>query len=481
MKRLIKISNILFIALAITLSACGSGGGSSSSSTTNSTVATPFLASWIDGGNSLNQAAIYTSIGIASTSNIPGSRETAATWVDSDGNFWLYGGLGYNNQDESGTLADLWEYNPTAGTWKFVTGSGNINTNGIYGSLGVASPTNTPGGRYMAVAWADTSGNLWLFGGYGYASSGSVIGNLNDLWKYNISTGNWTWMGGNNAINQNGVYGTLGVEASSNTPGSRRSNSSFGASDTNGNLWLFGGYGYGSSSSVGNLNDLWKYNINTGNWTWMSGSNQINENGTYGTQGLSASTNQPGSRRTPYTVIDRNKGLLWVFGGYGLDENSSYGFLNDLWQYNISTGDWTWAGGSKIVNQTGVYNTMNVEYSSSIPGAGTSNALLVDNDSNLWLFGGSRYDSTGTFGYMNDLWKYDTTTGNWVWVAGSSSANQPANYGVLGEKSPTTIPGGTTDQAIWMDSNNHIWVFGGVGYNYSAPGFLNTLWELIPQ
>ena len=31
--------------------------------------------------------------------------------------------------------------------------------------------------------WIDAAGNLWLFGGQGLCSSGTV-GYLNDLWKY---------------------------------------------------------------------------------------------------------------------------------------------------------------------------------------------------------------------------------------------------------------------------------------------------------
>ena len=45
---------------------------------------------------------------------------------------------------------------------------------GIYGTLGVASSSNFPGGRVGAISWADSSGNLWLFGGNGYDSAGTA-------------------------------------------------------------------------------------------------------------------------------------------------------------------------------------------------------------------------------------------------------------------------------------------------------------------
>ena len=86
------------------------------------------------------------------------------------------------------------------------------------------SPTN----------WVDSSGNLWLFGGFGYDSAGTR-GSLNDLWKY--SNGEWTWESGSKLVNQIGVYGTQGVPAPGNIPGAR--NWSVTWTDLSGNLWLF--------------------------------------------------------------------------------------------------------------------------------------------------------------------------------------------------------------------------------------------------
>ena len=41
----------------------------------------------------------------------------------------------------------------------------------------------TPGAREEAVGWVDTSGNFWLFGGFGFDSS-DVQADLNDLWRF---------------------------------------------------------------------------------------------------------------------------------------------------------------------------------------------------------------------------------------------------------------------------------------------------------
>jgi hypothetical protein len=46
--------------------------------------------------------------------------------------------------------------------------------------------------------------------------------------------------------------------------------------------------------NVVSLNDLWKYS--GGEWTWVSGSNSIDQSGTYGTQATASSSNVPGGR-----------------------------------------------------------------------------------------------------------------------------------------------------------------------------------------
>jgi len=62
---------------------------------------------------------------------------------------------------------------------------------------------------------------------------------------------------GAETINASGVYGTLGTGATANVPGARGGAISW--TDSAGNLWLFGGYGFDSGGTNGNLNDLWQY------------------------------------------------------------------------------------------------------------------------------------------------------------------------------------------------------------------------------
>jgi hypothetical protein len=76
---------------------------------------------------------------------------------------------------------------------------------------------------------------------------------------------------------------------------------------------------------VGNLNDLWMYNISSMQWTWLSGSNALNVNGTYGTRGVPSANNFPGGRFRVSMVFDSNLKVMYVFGGEGYTESSSLG------------------------------------------------------------------------------------------------------------------------------------------------------------
>jgi N-acetylneuraminic acid mutarotase len=307
------------------------------------------------------QPGIYGTQGVASANNVPGGRSYAASWTDANGNFWLFGGPGCDSAGTQALLNDLWKFNPSTNQWAWMGGSSKAlytayGSPGVYGTQGVASAANVPGGRFVSGGWTDSSGNLWLFGGDGYDSIGAR-GYLNDLWKFNPSTNEWTWVSGSSTLgnsscyqpgiqcSQGGVYGTLGQPAAGNVPGGRRG--AVGAIDANDNLWLFGGDN--QVNGVDNLmNDLWKFNPQTRQWAWMSGSNtptcraktssgncvENGEYGVYGTLRVSAPVNVPGSRDDAASWSDRN-GHLWLFGGGGFDSVGFFWSLNDLWEYQL--------------------------------------------------------------------------------------------------------------------------------------------------
>ena len=45
-------------------------------------------------------------MGVPASTNIPGARKGAVTWVDGVGNFWLFGGCGYDSVADNRVVLD---------------------------------------------------------------------------------------------------------------------------------------------------------------------------------------------------------------------------------------------------------------------------------------------------------------------------------------------------------------------------------------
>jgi N-acetylneuraminic acid mutarotase len=137
---------------------------------------------WAWVGGTQNEAApgFYGTLYQFGSSNIPGGREDAPTWTDLKGRHWLFGG--YIGKP----FNDLWVFDPSKGArgeWAWVGGSQTYNATGVYATQYTVDSRNYPGARDLAVSWTDPKGNLWLFGGQGIDSAGT-LGYMNDLWEY---------------------------------------------------------------------------------------------------------------------------------------------------------------------------------------------------------------------------------------------------------------------------------------------------------
>ena len=247
-----------------------------------------------------------------------------------------------------------------------MSGSDAPNQPGTYGTKGEAASGNVPGSRASSITWTDASGGGWLFGGLGTGAAN--WGYLNDLWKWDGT--NWAWMSGSDAPNQFGTYGTKGVAALTNMPGARLGSTSWVG--TGGDLWLLGGEGEATAGSGGYLNDLWKWDGT--NWAWVSGSDEADQEGTYGAKGVGAPGNVPGARNgsAPWTDASGN---LWLFGGYG-SSASGWGSFNDLWKWDGT--NWTWVSGSNGEGKTATYGTKGVPAPANVPGARTGSVSWAD-------------------------------------------------------------------------------------------------------
>ena len=429
---------------------------------------TQYEWTWVNG----NTTASWGIKGLASATNQPSPRSIYGCCKDYNGIIWVFGGKGNDVNNSFGNLGDLWKYDPKSNLWTWVSGSKDRTDDIIsaYGTKGSASAENYPCCRYESALWADSKGNIWLFGGYGYDAKGN-FGDLNDLWKYDPANDEWTWMNGSNICNnQTSTTAANGIESAYNQPyGLDRSDygwATYWSSNSNmlspqpgstDYLWFLATYGP----------ELWRYNTATNNWTFFGRGNYT---GIYGTQGIPAPANAPGIRELAACATD-NSGNLWLFGGFGHGTDaSSSGLLNDLWKYNVTTDRWTYVNGSTTTEQLPIYGIQGYPAANNHPGARSSATICFDANGNLWLYGGSGVDAVANSGGENDLWKFDTSTKQWSWIADSKTSGQATVYGTEGVSSSDNHPGAGSNAGFsWYDNtSDSLWLF--------APRSSNEVW-----
>jgi N-acetylneuraminic acid mutarotase len=424
---------------------------------------------WVSGDDSASYGA-YGAQGISGSMIKPVRRAGSTLCKDPSGNLWLFGGYGIN-----GYYNDLWKYDPVAAQWTWISGDSIPNQAGSYAAQGTGSPGNMPGARYGQSSWADASGKIWIFGGYGYSGKYSVV-YFNDLWCYNPGNNEWTWVCGSYLTGSQGVYGSIGEWTPGNQPGARAFSAAW--TDPTGKFWIFGGSngsGQLQSGTFVAFNDLWEYNPVNNRWIWVSGNNSTNAVGYYAQSGVPGG-GQPGAREGATGVAD-GAGNFWIFGGDGLDGSNNLGDLNDLWEY--SDGQWTWVNGSNTIAARGSYGTQGTPAAANMPGARTAPNSWADATGNVWLFGGEGEGSNtpGNYGFLDDLWKYSPVSNQWTWVGGSKTVDQPDVYGSLSVASSKNTPGGRYMSGATTDASGNLCVFG--GYNISGYS-QNDLWKYNP-
>lgn len=81
------------------------------------------------------------------------------------------------------------------------------------------------------------------------------------------------------------------------------------------------------------LNDMWIFNLTSAWWSWINGSDTINQVGIYGIRGEASASNRPGTRHGHSMVIHPSGQALFLFGGEGRATSTTLGtsrFYSDL-------------------------------------------------------------------------------------------------------------------------------------------------------
>jgi hypothetical protein len=410
---------------------------------------------WIKGDSSLYSAGYYGTQRIPSTSNFPPALYEPSEFTDNNGKFWFYGGATIVGSMQ--VYNDLWRYDPSTNVWTWMKGTHTFNDTGVFGVQGVSSVNNRPPSLALGVpSWVDHSGNFWIYGGGG--ANDNCYG---DMWRYNPSINEWTWMKGTGTINPVQHSGTKGIPDTANTPGAIKEVSSTWT-DANNDLWFFGG---GNSDF---RNALWRYNIASNTWTWVSGSNISNAPAVWGTQGIEDTANIP-SGRFSYSHWTDRYGNFWIYGGYTGTP------MGDLWRYNPFTNKWAWMSGRNISYPLeGTYNSQCVSANSNLPmNRFESRSTWTDKDGNFWLWGGGTFCNSGHSCGLTDLWKYCVASNSWIWMNGDSVPNNQGYRSALGVSSALNLPGERNGSIGWID-NNKLYLFGGFDALYTK--LYSDLW-----
>jgi gliding motility-associated-like protein len=407
---------------------------------------------WMKGSQTPTLPAVYGTQGVSSPTNDIHSVYEAGEWTDLNGNFWIFGGV---ESVSLGYYSSLWRYTPSNNEWTWMKGPSTTNAAGVYGIQGVPSPANYPGARSLARTWTDNNGNLWLFGGNGYDVNGN-LNVLNDLWKYDIATNEWTWMSGSQTGNPAPNFGIQGVPSPSNIPAPSVETVATWI-DAAGNLWMFGGLNALTLST----DDMWKYDVSTNIWTWMSGqsSGQVFPN--YGLLGVPSPSNTPGGRYI-YGHWQDQQGNFWMFGGVDATTNAAA----DMWMYNPNTLIWTWMAGSNVSLPPASNNTFTTQCI-----AGGYPDGIFENRA-CWTDPCGRFWGMGTD--FNYLWFFDPATLQFTWVTGSLIPQPSPVYGTQTVPAPGNVPAPVMGGNGFVDNAGDLWLFG--GFN-SFIGELNQVWR----
>ncbi len=400
------------------------------------------------------------------TGNLPPPRSSPAAFLDNDRNIIILGG---NSLNDWGDRNDMWKFNTSLNRWTWIGGTQSIGANGNYGTIGVSNASNMIGGNAAHVMWQAKDQRVWVFGGYGRDSAHNK-GALNDIWVYDPQTFLWTWVKGSGERNTAGVDGPLGTAGSSYRPGGRFVLSHF--QDKDGNLWIYGGEGTGSTSTYSRYTDFWKWNPSTEQWSFEGGSTLPNVSPVYGTRGERSAAVTPGEKGSLMSWYDADEHVFWIFGG----QSTGGALHNSLWKYDFNAREWTWLHGSNSTDAAGTYTGLE-----ATPGARRMSVSWIDSKKRLWLLGGEGIDSQGTSGLLNDLWYFDTAKHTWHFVRGSMLANpsRTVDAAALLAPSEAHMIQGLKDGISVADPNSQkVFILFGHGYSGTGSTKLNHVWSL---
>jgi len=207
----------------------------------------------------------------------------------------------YSNSNGNQIFNDLWRFDSMANIWYYICG--NYSTNNVPNVINLGG-YNFPGSRAGGAFFSLLNESMFIFGGVGP----NYNQYNNDVWRFDIDTALWFFVQGSPTPNSVGINGTY--------PTGLALFSSCMVINTN-IMYIYGG------NFVGYLNQLWKYDADTNNFTFVAGNFLTNQGSLY--QGF----NSLPAQRIMGSLISLSNNSLLLFSGQG----GSIPYLNDIWIY----------------------------------------------------------------------------------------------------------------------------------------------------
>jgi Galactose oxidase, central domain len=259
--------------------------------------------------------------------NKPLDRYRARMWFDNNNNLWLYGGA-IDNSSNTYSYNDLWTYSIQTKIWTHVSGDKNYGwcktcTNGSYPlTPGTTGSQYYPRARSDYGYWKDSTGNIWIYGGYVESHGSDEYG---DLWKFNTLSHEWTLINGSMAFNPPKTL---------TNPGSRNAPYCWVGNDQK--LYFTGG----SRRYDQFLRDTWRINTVTSSWELVRDVTTANTTPICAGYRIENSSNLPGASVCTLNHLTTGS-HTYLFDGYGMGSNSATGFTGAMWRYSLDGYDST--------------------------------------------------------------------------------------------------------------------------------------------
>jgi hypothetical protein len=369
---------------------------------------------------------------VKSSFEIPGYAN-AATVSDEKGNVYMFAG------------SRIFKFTPDL-NFAWLAGPSIQPQFGSWVSQGTPSPLAFPSARSGSAMWQFNS-SLYIYGGLEEGNGKS----MDDLWKYDLSNGLWTWKSGTSIGHTTPTY--QDKDQNGSYPGGRGSLAYW--QDLNGNLYLFGGLLSKSlcTAQKCTANDLLVYNVVSESWRWIHGSSGINDLGSLAAGGY------PSARFGMGSCFKLGSTEAYIVGGH----SNRVAQMGTYWKYDMSQNLFT------LIHNAGD-NRESIEgqrpygvFRAGItPGARREACCTVDQNGYLSIYGGA----FGASSILKGFFKFDVVKQEWATFA---SEDRNSFYpSVRGVYDKLNSPSEKT-QSIMFPLGNAQCLYGGMGN-------LNEMW-----